>query len=275
MQNDLQSLLNEFETPNEAQNPLSTGPLKVKVGDKEYIATSGDEVQKLIDNTLYSANTYVQNLQQEIAAREEELNRYRQYVASQQQENKKSENPKAVDPREFIEAIADDPAKGIQMILEKRPELLEPIIAKHPKVQQLETQTAFQNFAARHPFYANPQVLGGLVKITQHFGLPLNDQGLELAASWAVANGQLPHENTLRMQQQQAFVQQFGINPQQQQNEYVPAPPPQNMAPPRLGAQNGGNNLSTEQKIDQLFNYGNLTTEKMRELLKMQTENRF
>ena len=265
-------------------NPLNSGPVKLRVGNKEYTASSPEEIQNLIDGTLTQADSYVQNLQAEIAARDAALEQLR--MSQAQPTAPKTQSPNAVDPKEYLEKIVENPEKGLEMILEKHPDILDRHVANHPKIKELDARNAYQSFTNRHPLYQDPNILGGLTKIAQNFNLPVSDQSLELAMGYAVANGMLPHESVLRAQQQQAFVQRFGATtppPQPQYDEfgnplggaYEPPPVKRNVAPPpQIGGSNGGGNLTTEQRIAQRFNYGNLTTEQMRQMILAQTNGR-
>ena len=277
MDNDLKTLLAELEGTETPQGLQTGTPFTLNVGGKQYTAQSPEEVQRLIDGTYQQANNYVSTLQQEIAARDAELERLRN-LAAQTQNPQTPQKQSITDSQEFLETIVEKGStEAVKQALAKDPQAINEIVSKSPQFQQLQAQLTYQNFAQNHPFYANPQILGGLTKIVQDAGFPLNNQSLEMAAGWAVAQGILPHESVLRNQQRQNFAQQFV--PQQQAPQYDDfgnPEPPQYVAPkppPRTG---GGNQqpMSLEEKINQRFNSRDLTTEQMKQMIEWQTSNR-
>lgn len=279
---EIQEILNKYEQAPVPGGNLVNSPYTLKLGNQEYTVNSPEEAQRILDHSLTQAGTMVSQLENQVRALMAEK------AALEAQKTQAPEKidpvkPQNVDAMEFLGSLAESPSNAIVSLAQKDPKIAQAILESSPQFKELQERLELNSFKEAHPFYAADQrTLEGLKQIVKQNNMPLNAKTLDMAAGYAVAQGWLPHEQVIRQQQQQQFLQmqaqqaqnqgQFNTpNPQNSQNQNVIPFPQQNNSnyqpPPRV---NGGGNQgmpSIEDRVTQLFQNNNYSAEQMKQML--------
>lgn len=247
-----------------ASNSGAASPINIRLGNEQLTVNSHQELQAALDQRLAQIGDFVRQQEEEkrlLAERLKEAPSTTPNSAAQPQQN---------DPVSFVEELLADPKSALSKVIQGSD-----IGEKLANISRLEQQLEKQAFTAAHPLYGNnPKIMGGLEQLCKDRGWQVNAQNLEIAAGWAQNAGFLPHENALRAQQQQAFLQLLAAQAQQAQGQgQVPGQmqqqPPwgQPAAPPPTTTGVAGS-MPSESQLTQLVNMADkMSAEDLRRVL--------
>lgn len=271
---ELQAILSKYDlAPVPGGNQVDR-PFTLQVGNQNFTVNSPQEAQTLINNSLAQAGTVVRTLEERLAALESE----KQSWAAKATEKEEPKQPVADESLQFLGDMANSPSEALINLASKNPKVAETIVTNSPQFKALQERVEFGEFAKQHPFYAaDPETVAKLQQFVRSQGMPVTAQTMHLAAGYAVGNGFLPHENVIRAQQQQRFREMANQDPNQQveqprYNNVIPFPtqpqPTQYVAPPpRVNGGATQQQTSIMDKINNMMENENLSTEQMRQIL--------
>ena len=208
--------------------PQTNKPFAVSMGGQNVTVNSPEELQGYISKNEEGVRQAFLQQQQQVQALVAEVEK----LQKQQKTRVNLGEPTpdvSIDPDQFVHDIVNGkPVDAVTRAFNASPE----IKAQLNKMANLEQKLALSEFSQRHPFYANPQVIGFLDQIRERVGLGNSVEHYEAAAALAIQNGRLPDERVLRAQQQLALSQQLAAqNQSQYQNGYSQPQQPQNQIP--------------------------------------------